>query len=338
MQGILPWSLGAGPVSVAFGGEYRKEGGRVSVDPLAQAKLFSVGNFSGFFGQYEVEEGFVEIEAPLLKDSIVQSLEFNTAGHLTNYSTSGLVETWKLGFTSQINDDIRARATWSFDIRAPDLQELYSGGFSVLGAYSDPHTGANVQTFTQTAGNPNLTPEQSTTLSGGIVLTPRWLEGLNLSADWYSIHINKAIATISASTLVAKCAAGAQIYCSQLVFAGPGGALSQINTFPINANSQTVSGLDIQGDYRALLSTGVLDLHWIANYTDEQTQTALGATVDYAGSIGADSAVRGVPQFKTTFAATYLRSSWQATLQGRFVGAARLNRKKRKFFGLGSQR
>ena len=92
MQGRLPWSLCAGPVSVAFGGEYRKEGGRVTVDPLAQAKLFSVGNFSGFFGQYNVEEGFVEVEAPLLKDNIVRTLEFNTAGRITRYSTSGLVE------------------------------------------------------------------------------------------------------------------------------------------------------------------------------------------------------------------------------------------------------
>jgi len=325
VQGMLPWSLGAGQVSVAFGGEYRKEGGRVTVDPLASAKLFSVGNFSGFSGQYNVEEGFLEIEAPLLKDSFVQSLEFNTAGRLTSYSTSGLVETWKLGFTSQITDDIRARTTWSFDIRAPDLQELFSGGFSVLGAYTDPRTGANVQTFTQTSGNRNLKPEESTTFSGGIVLTPHWLPGLSLSADWYSIHISKAIATINASTVVAQCAAGVQIYCAQLVFAGPGGALSQINTIPINANRQTVSGLDFEGDYRTPFQAGVIDLHWIANYTDEQTQTAQGITVEYAGGIGADSPVRGVPQFKTILAATYLEGPWQGTVQGRLIGAARLN-------------
>jgi iron complex outermembrane receptor protein len=325
VQGILPWSFGAEPVSAAFGGEYRKEGGRVTTDPLAQAKLFSVGNFSGFYGQYNVEEGFAEIEAPLLKDGFVQSLEFNAAGRVTNYSTSGLVETWKIGFTSQIDDDVRARGTWSFDIRAPDLQELYSGGYSVLGAYSDPHTGANVQTFTKTSGNPDLKPEESTTLSGGVVLTPQWAPGLSLSLDWYSIHINKAIATIGASTLVAQCAAGVQIYCSQLVFGGPGGALSQINTIPINANRQTVSGLDLEGDYHIADGAGAWDLHWIANYTDEQTQTALGATVEYAGGIGADSPVRGVPQFKTLLAATYSLGSWQGTLQGRLIGAARLN-------------
>ena len=325
MQGTLPWSFGAGPVSVAFGGEYRKEGGRVTADPLAQAKLFSVGNFSGFSGQYNVEEGFVEVEAPLLKNSFVQSLEFNTAGRITSYSTSGLVETWKLGLTSQVNDDIRIRTTWSFDIRAPDLQELYSGGFSVLGVATDPRTGANVQIYNLSQANPGLKPEQSTTLSGGIVLTPHWLEGLSFSADWYSISISKAIATISASNVVAQCAAGNQLSCGQLVFAGPGGALSQVNTQPINANRQSVSGLDLQGDYQTQFLAGMIDLHLIANYTDSQTQTAQGQTVSYAGSIGPDSAVRGVPKFKTTIAATYIEGPWQGTVQGRFIGAAKLN-------------
>ena len=36
------------------------------------------------------------------------------AGRMTSYSTSGMVETWKLGLTSQINDDFRLRLTWSY--------------------------------------------------------------------------------------------------------------------------------------------------------------------------------------------------------------------------------
>jgi outer membrane receptor protein involved in Fe transport len=109
------------------------------------------------------------------------------------------------------------------------------------------------------------------------------------------------------------------------VFGGPVGALSQINTIPINANRQTVSGLDLQGDYQTDFRKGLLDIHWIANYTDEQTQTAQGVTVEYAGGVGADSPVRGVPQFKTTLAATYIQGAWQGTIQGRVLGAARLN-------------
>ena len=78
----------------------------------------------------------------MLKDNFVQSLDFNAAGRMTSYSTSGLVETWKLGLTSQVNDDFRLRTTWSFDIRAPDLSELFSGGVPILGSAVDPHSGA----------------------------------------------------------------------------------------------------------------------------------------------------------------------------------------------------
>jgi hypothetical protein len=45
---------------------------------------------------------------------------------ITSYSTSGMVQTWKLGATSQISDDIKVRASWSNDIRAPGVGELFS--------------------------------------------------------------------------------------------------------------------------------------------------------------------------------------------------------------------
>jgi hypothetical protein len=50
---------------------------------------------------------------------------------LTGYSTSGLVETWKLGLVSQVNDQIRLRTSWSLDIRAPQISELFSAGHSL---------------------------------------------------------------------------------------------------------------------------------------------------------------------------------------------------------------
>ena len=77
-------------------------------------------------GQFNVIEGFAELDIPIIKNGIVQSLDGNMAGRMTSYSTSGLVETWKLGLTSQINDDVRLRFTMSYDIRAPNLGELFN--------------------------------------------------------------------------------------------------------------------------------------------------------------------------------------------------------------------
>ena len=181
-----------------------------------------------------------------------------------------------------------------------------------------------MQIYELSAGNPNLKPEQSTTISGGVVLTPHWVEGLSLSADWYSIDISKAIVTISASTILANCKAGQQLYCAQLIFSGPGGSLSQINSGPLNADQQTVSGLDFQADYITDFLAGKLLLHLVGNYTDEQTQTDQGFKYDYAGSLSYDSPFQGVPKFKATLGATYSQDAWSGTVQTRFIGAAQL--------------
>ena len=113
-----------------------------------------------------------------------------------------------------------------------------------------------------------------------------------------------------------------QIYCAQISTVN---GYLQVATVPINANSQSVSGFDFQADYQFPIFTGNLDLHLLGNYIDSQTQTAQGSTFDYAGSIGSDSAVQGIPKFRSTASATYQDGPWQGTVQGRFIGAARLN-------------
>ena len=68
-QGVLPWGLPAGRVAVAFGGEYRLEQQRDIRDPLQIGAIpaWGGGNFAQFSGAYNVEEGFVEVNAPLLR-------------------------------------------------------------------------------------------------------------------------------------------------------------------------------------------------------------------------------------------------------------------------------
>src|SRR6185312_9434192 len=77
--------------------------------------------------------------------------------------------------------------------------------------------------------------------------------------------------------------------------------------------------------YTTGLMSGTLNLHLLGNYTDEQTRTALGVNTDYAGSLGADSLVSGVPKFRATISATYLEGPWQGTVQSRIIGSAKLN-------------
>ena len=327
VQGTLPWSLPAGKVAVVFGAGYRKEANRVNATAIGTQAGFAVANYSNFpAASYNIIEGFAEVDAPLLKDNFVNSLDFSAAGRITSYSTSGMVETWKLGLTSQVTDDFRLRTTWSVDIRAPILAELFSPGANNGATARDPKSQATVSIFTTTTGNPNLVPEVARTISGGIVLTPHWVDGLTLSADWYSINITGAVATVSLNTILAQCNASlpSVIYpgtqgnpndplCTHLIF-NAGGALSGEINSPINFASETTSGLDIQANYNMDFWEGTLAWSAIANLNDEHTSSQPGTpTNDSAGSAG-------TPKWKGIVSAAYTTGPYSVTVQGRWFG------------------
>ena len=327
MQGVLPWQLPAGSVAVAFGAEYRHEqGGVIEANALGATGQWGAGNFVPYRGQYHVEEGFAEVNAPILKDTVVESLDFNAAGRITSYSTSGEVETWKLGLTSQVDDNIRLRSTWSLDIRAPQISELFSPGTLSTQFCSYPLGAPQYSCFANQGGNPNLQPEKAVTLSGGAVFTPTFLPGFTLSADWYSINIHGAIDTVDFQTTINRCLLGQAIYCPQLVFAGGAAQPTQVNVFPLNSDVDSTSGLDVAASYTHPLFDGSMSWELNGNYTDQQTRTALGITYDRAGALGAspDTYASGIPKLRAVLAATYGEGPWSVTAQGRFIGAARL--------------
>ena len=332
MQGVLPWQLPAGPVAVAFGAEYRHEqGGITQADVRGLAGQWAAGNFLPYRGGYHVEEGFLEVDAPILKDNLVQSLNINAAGRLTGYSTSGLVQTWKLGVLSQVNDDIRLRATWSLDIRAPQISELFSPGILSAQNCRYPSNSAFYQCFSLVGGNRALEPEKAVTVSGGVVLTPRLVPGLTLSADWYSINIHGAIDTVDFQTLIDRCLAGQTVYCGQLVFNNGPAQPSQVNVFPLNSAVDSVSGLDLTANYTHPFPWALLDgtMTWdlTGNYTDQQTRTAQGITYDRAGALGGspDVYAGGIPKLRANLSATYAEGPYSFTMQGRLIGSAVLS-------------
>jgi iron complex outermembrane recepter protein len=202
-----------------------------------------------------------EIGIPILKDvPLIQSLDADIAGRYTNYSISGSVETWKVGLDWHVNDSVRFRGTTSVDIRAPTLNDLYSPRVSASGPFLDPLTQFNpggIQTITQ--GNPNLQPESSRTYTGGVVLTPSFIPGLTISADYYQIKLKNAIVTISGSnTTVANICVnskGTSPFCSLYVRPFPYSVTTPDN-YPtlllsqsLNAAFNVTEGEDYEIDY-----------------------------------------------------------------------------------------
>jgi iron complex outermembrane receptor protein len=332
MQGKLPWDLlGAGAPSIAFGAEYRKEAAVATAGFYGTNTLLGGVNLQPERGEFNVQEGYAEIDVPLIKDGIVQNLAASLAGRYTSYSISGAVETWKMGLTSQVNDDIRLRTTWSYDIRAPNLGELF-GNIPAGGGVVDPKTNKTVgSALTDVNNNLNLVPEKSTTISGGIVLTPHFVPGLTMSFDWYSINVKGVISNPSAQQTLNFCSQGVAAFCNQYVYTAPKTSTNPNGLFevflqPQNNGYLTTSGLDFVADYSMDLFTGTLGLHLLGNYTDEETESVFGAAAfDFAGSQGSDSSFVGVPKMHFNLSATYDEGPWSGTVQTRYIGTSREN-------------
>lgn len=324
-QGTLPVGFDAGNVVTAFGIESREEEGEQIASAAAQATTFQLGNPKNFYGKYDTKEAFAEFSVPLLKDSGVNSLNFDAAFRYTDYSTSGETETFKFGLASEINSDFKVRLSYSSDLRAPTLFDIFNTGVPVTGTAQDPKTGQTVSVFSTTRGNPDLKPEESVTKALGIVYSPSWLPGMSLSVDYYDIEIDGAIASYNTTITTDQCKLGNQVFCGNLVFGGPNGELTTVFSQPVNADFLSTSGIDVAADYRTFVGPGALNVSLVANYQLEQQIESLGVPTDYIGSISDSAPYRGAPRVNGQLSLTYVLGEWTASAQARYVGNAKLN-------------
>jgi iron complex outermembrane receptor protein len=332
-----------GPISIAFGGEWRLESINGFVEPQYQSGwLF--GNYLVNRGHYSVGEGYVEAVVPLLP-----GMDFNGAYRYTAYSTSGGVSTWKTGLTYSVIDDLKLRATYSHDIRAPNLNELFAAGTARTNtvAVSNPGGGSTTITFIQNlGGNKNLTPESANTLGVGAVITPRWIPGLTASIDYYNITIAHAIGSITAQNTADLCYIQAiQSYCANVIYTagnatGRGTALPGDNTLaggppiafinltPFNFSKQKDEGIDFDVTYSVPMDEinwfgtipGDITLHGLlTHYMRNYTNDGVNPPANLAGV----NAGGGTPDWVYNATVTYHTDPWTFNLTGRGVSAGK---------------
>jgi iron complex outermembrane recepter protein len=297
------FDIWAGPVSLAFGAEYRKESVDGAVDPLFQPIVTNgvttgtwiYGNYLATKGQYNVKEAYAETVVPIIK-----GMDFNGAFRVTNYSTSGTVTTWKAGLTWQAVEDIKFRGTISRDIRAPNLGELFAPGVGRTNTVNVPIAGGSFradQFNESTVGNAALVPEVAKTYGGGVILTPRFLPGFALSVDYFDITLSGAIASLTAQTLTDQCYIQAiASACSFISTTGgrgvttPGLLVTSIEIKPINFVSIKTRGIDIEASYRRQIGPGTLGLralasHAISLYTNNGVDVPTEAAGQNSGNL-----------------------------------------------------
>ncbi|MGH6612698.1 TonB-dependent receptor domain-containing protein [Sphingomonas sp.] len=324
-----PFSTWAGPVSLAVGGQWRRQTVDVTSDPLSIARAFRVGNTQPFTGRITVKEAFGELVVPLAKDeSWAQNIDLDIAGRVTDYSTSGTVETWKAGLNYAVNNSFRFRATRSRDIRAPNINELFQVGQTLLFSINDVSIGQRYTVNAVSGGNPFLKPERADTLTAGMVFTPSFLPRFSLSIDYYDIRIKGAIGSLGAQSLVDRCNAGQASFCL-LAPRGSDGRISALLIAPVNFQQIATRGVDVEAAYRMRVGGGSIDLHALINYTDKLDLVGdSGEVTRFAGNTDQPllDGVGGTARWKVTTSATYSTDAYRLSLTGRYVSGGVLTR------------
>jgi outer membrane receptor protein involved in Fe transport len=342
-----PFSLWAGPVALAVGVEYRHQSivQTSNADPAKPISFDGIrgvtitNHYSGVnvgtgAGAYTVKEAFGEVAVPILKDSAVGNLDLNGALRYTDYSTSGSVTTWKVGGSYEPVSDIRFRGTLSQDIRAPSLFELFAGRQQTTSPLTDLHTSTSSTTNVISSGNPELDPETARTLTAGVVLSPSFWPGFNMSIDYYNIRIEDAIAqpfTYIQMADLCERSNGTSEVCGQII--RPFGFDNRTSAnFPTEVRLQNLnlartrtSGFDVEASYRTALGSGTLGMRLIGTRLlhYKQQNSPESPVLDFAGN--ADF-IQGfyplpLPEWRGNFELNYSNGELLVSAQERYIGS-----------------
>jgi outer membrane receptor protein involved in Fe transport len=302
------FELPAGDVGVAFGAEYRDEKSAFTPDEfLASGDVLGFNSGEPTVGEFDVTEVFGEINVPILADVPFASyLGVNGAYRYSDYSTVGTVSSFAYGAEWAPISDLRFRGQFQRAVRAPNIVELFQGSANGFPSFQDPCAGgvtgalrdfcvqtgipaSRIDTFEEAdsqveatfGGNPDLSEEESDTITFGFVYQPEWLSGLSLTLDYYQIEIDGAIdvAGGGVNNLIALCyqSLNASSEFCQAITRDANGDIINVNALNANIAEFTTEGIDLQVQYAWDLGFGLggdgstLTLQAIGNHTMENS-------------------------------------------------------------------
>ncbi|MEL6370350.1 MAG: TonB-dependent receptor [Pseudomonadota bacterium] len=190
-------------------------------------------------GDFSVWEYFTELSVPLVRDQpFAKEITLSGGARFADYSTVGATISWGVSGTWAPIEDLKFRSSYAKPIRAPNITELFrpaqgatfrpvdpcdQGEIDALLAAGDPNAGnreANCRAdgipegyedplsarfVGEISGNPELQEEKATTFSVGALIQPRFVEGLTLTVDYWSIQIEQAISAVGSQDIVDNC-------------------------------------------------------------------------------------------------------------------------------------
>ena len=280
LNGDLYEGWGAGPIGAALGVTYRDEyvlqfthpqygergllnapalGIRGIPASFASAASRTMHAFTGpsvGTGANTVREVYGELNVPVWEFATGQSITTNLGYRKSDYTTSGIVDSWKIGLDVTLFEDLRWRITKSRDVREPNLSERYFTGAGG-GTINDPAFGGAVNNSLTIlpSPNPGLQTEQGDTITTGFVYQPsfaEWVDGMQLAIDWFEIDLDKSIGLYGGQSIVNDCFFTKDPFACSLVKRDPvSNQVQQILNVQTNSGGAQTRGVDVELQYSA---------------------------------------------------------------------------------------
>jgi outer membrane receptor protein involved in Fe transport len=238
--GGSPFDLFGNGVGFNIGFEHREEKGSFTPDAFQQAGLGRSVAIVPVSGKYVVNEEFGEINLPIVTArnglSFINRLEITASGRHVNNSINGGFNAWSVGGVIAPIRDITFRGNYTKSFRGPAITELFLPVSNAFSAVPDLCSAANINGGAaplirkanctaflakypnatpldaaaatvpiQSGGNSALKNEVSSSFSYGILLQPRFVPGLTISADYIDINITNPIANVTVAQVASGC-------------------------------------------------------------------------------------------------------------------------------------
>jgi len=346
------FTLPAGDLSLAVGVEHRREDGRFVPDAVTQAGQSTGNSAQVTSGSYSLDEAYAELEIPVLANVTgAKELTFDIASRYSNYSNFGNTLNSKFSMRWRPIDDLLIRATYAQGFRAPSISDLYGGVGQSFEFYTDPcgvtapgsvngnaacnaagvplgyvQLGqANVPCSTlpcQTnnpflsGSNPNLSPETATSKTAGIVWSPRWVDGLDLSLDWFDVKIENVISQDSVDSILNDCYVNNIASRCASIVRGPLGDIQNMFFGLTNLGAIRTEGYDLGVNYRLPeFSFGKFNINWQTSYTSKYDQLAdNNPDTKWQGFVGTP----GLFRIRSNFGVNWEKGDYSVSYMGRY--------------------
>ncbi len=318
----LDWGL-AYPVTLSFGGEYRRENWEQSAGEANSYFGSGAQGFGGFtpLNAVDADRHNYAVYAGLEAD-LTDKFSAGVTGRYEDYSDFGDKFSGKLSARYAFTDKVALRATASSGFRAPSLaQQSYQAVTSTIinGAFVERGTFPTTSAAAQALGASPLKAESSTSYSLGLVLQP--IDRLYLTVDAYQIDIDDRI--VLSTNITTNAAANS-------LLAGLGlPGVTAFSYFTNGVDTRT-RGIDAVSSYSIPFSASTLELTAAYSYNDTEVKKFI-ASPPVFGTLGITQSLIGrdeigriedsYPRNKTILSGTWRSDHWDLNLAATRYGS-----------------